>query len=241
MHPSHASNISPTKTEWLVWGLGWVLLFYAMVQAWWLPHTSSMGGWITLAIGFVALAVWLQQSSTRWGWASRVTLFRALITLSLAAFLWSPQSFQQHGLWLGVVGLIALLADGLDGYLARTRHETSATGARFDMETDAALMLVLSVVAWWTDRVGVWVLAIGALRYVFIVAGQVWPWLRAPLPESMRRKVICVVQVSVLLAVMPAWFSDLQAQALLAVSLALLVYSFSVDTLYLYRNQTMKQ
>lgn len=240
MNSSHASHLSPTKTEWAVWALAWVMVFYAMVEAWVAPQAPITLGWLTLGFGFLALVIWLERNSTRWGWASRVTLLRALITLSLAAFLWWPASFQQHGLALGLLGLVALLADGLDGYLARRFGEASPTGARFDMETDAALMLVLCVMVWWGDRAGAWVLIIGALRYLFILAGQIWPWLSASLPDSMRRKVICVVQVSVLLAVMPPWFSDLQAQLLLAIALALLLYSFSVDTLYLYRNQAIK-
>ena len=35
----------------------------------------------------------------------------------------------------------------------------------------------------------------GLLRYAFVAAGWLWPWLRAPLPPSRRRQTICVVQI----------------------------------------------
>ena len=40
---------------------------------------------------------------------------------------------------------VALLLDAVDGQVARRTNTVSALGARFDMETDAFLVLVLSV------------------------------------------------------------------------------------------------
>ena len=219
--------------EWAFWGVLWSAVFAGLVALWAPSDVSTAAPWVSWLVAYGVLAGVLHRHVTRWGWASRVTLVRALITLSLAAFLWWPMAYQDHGLALGVLGLVALLADGLDGYLARRLNEASEVGARFDMETDAALMAVLAVAVWWIDRAPAWVLLIGLMRYVFIIAGVWWPRLSGELPESMRRKVICVVQVSVLLAVLPPWFSDGQAAALLGCALALLIYSFAVDTLYL--------
>jgi len=227
-----------TPIEWSVWAIAWALVFYWMVSFWAPADAPTIAAWLVLGIGFLVLVGVLQCASPIWGWASRVTFFRALIVLSLASFLWWPEAFVDHGLELGLLGLVALLADGLDGHLARKREEQSEVGARFDMETDAALMLVLSIAMGWTDRVGMWVLWIGALRYAFVGAGMFLPFLNKPLPESMRRKVICVVQVSVLLAVMPPWFTDGQAFVLLAIALALLLYSFALDTMWLWKNQS---
>ena len=80
------------------------------------------------------------------------------------------------------VALAASVAvlDGVDGWLARRTRMASAFGARFDMETDAALILVLAVLAWQFGRAGAWVLACGLLRYAFVGAGVLWPWLRSP-------------------------------------------------------------
>lgn len=238
---THAKPHTPAvpMAEWALWVVVWAVVFAAWVAAW-APQgatqgVSSLAPWASWLVGYGALSVILHRHATRWGWASRVTLVRALITLSLASFLWWPEAFRAHGLALGVMGLVALLADGLDGYLARRLNEASAVGARFDMETDAALMAVLAVGVWWIDRAGAWVLLIGLMRYAFIIAGRVWPRLRGELDASMRRKVICVVQVSVLLLVLPPWLSASQAAVVLGAALALLVYSFWVDTLALLK------
>ena len=45
---------------------------------------------------------------------------------------------------------------------------TSAFGARFDMETDAATVFGLSLLVWLCDQAGPWVLAIGLMRYIFV-------------------------------------------------------------------------
>ncbi|NED04634.1 CDP-alcohol phosphatidyltransferase family protein, partial [Streptomyces sp. SID6648] len=83
-----------------------------------------------------------------------------------------------------LVGLtaVALVLDGVDGRVARRTGTCTPLGARFDMEVDAFLILVLSVYV--STDLGPWVLLIGAMRYVFVAAARVWPWLTAPLPPS---------------------------------------------------------
>ena len=66
--------------------------------------------------------------------------------------------------------------------------------ARLDMELDAFLLLALGVLVWLSGKVGAWVILIGALRYLFVAGGWVWPPLQATLPSSQRRKTICVIQ-----------------------------------------------
>ena len=61
-------------------------------------------------------------------------------------------------------------------------------GARFDLEIDAWLILVLALLVWQSGRVGPWVLAIGLMRYVFVLASWYLPALRGPLPPSRRRQ-----------------------------------------------------
>ena len=72
---------------------------------------------------------------------------------------------------------VALVLDAVDGWVARRTGTVSSLGARFDMEVDAFLILVLSVyVARLTGDW--WVLTIGAARYVFVAVGRLQPWLR---------------------------------------------------------------
>ncbi|WP_288027478.1 CDP-alcohol phosphatidyltransferase family protein, partial [Arthrobacter sp.] len=65
----------------------------------------------------------------------------------------------------GAVAVLVSLAftvialDAVDGHVARRTGTTSELGARFDMEVDAFLILVMSVYA--APKFGPWVLAIG--------------------------------------------------------------------------------
>src|SRR6185503_8589303 len=94
--------------------------------------------------------------------------------------------------------------DGLDGWLARRTRMTSAFGARFDMEIDALLILVLATLTWQFGKAGAWVFFSGLLRYIFVAAGWLWSWMQRPLPPSRRRQAICVVQiVGLIVAVAP--------------------------------------
>jgi len=160
------------------------------------------------------------------GSANTVTLCRALLTGSLLVLAVRPPS---SGLaWIAgwTAGAIAAL-DGLDGWLARREGMISTFGARFDMETDAALLLVLSILAWRYDKAGTWVILIGLMRYLFVAAGRVMPWLTAPLTPTRRGRVVAAIQMVTLavILVMPrpvAWTAA-------AIALALLVWSFAID------------
>lgn len=170
------------------------------------------------------------------GAANYVTLTRAILTLWL---LWLAVQPPTPGrLWIGgwTAGLIAAL-DGVDGWLARRAGMSSAFGARFDMETDAALLLVLSFFAWHAHQAGAWVLLIGLMRYLFVAAGWLLPWLTGPLPPTVRGKTVAVVQMvalAVILVLPAAW-----AAAVAAGALALLTWSFAVDVGRLWRQRSI--
>ena len=91
--------------------------------------------------------------------------------------------------------------------------------------------------AWRLTRVGMiacFVLA-GAMRYFFVCAGQVWRWMEAPLPQSLRRKAVCVVQIVGLCVVVSPLVARPASTAIAAVTLAALTWSFGVDILWLRR------
>ena len=129
------------------------------------------------------------------GAANQITLVRATLVMPMAGLTLQPAAPTAETLWwIVAISIVAVALDGVDGMVARRRGQETRFGARFDMELDAFLMLVLSVLVWRTGRVDAWVLSIGALRYLFVAAGRLWPLLTADLPASLRRKAICVVQ-----------------------------------------------
>ena len=133
---------------------------------------------------------------------------------------------------LVAIGSVALALDAVDGKVARRTGSVSALGARFDMELDAFLVLVLSVLV--APTVGAWVLAIGSMRYAFYVAGAALPWLRGDLPTRYSAKVVAATQGVVLLLAASGLVPTATAGALLAVALGLLIWSFGHDIRWLW-------
>jgi phosphatidylglycerophosphate synthase len=131
--------------------------------------------------------------------------------------------------------MLITLLDGVDGWFARKTRMSSAFGARFDMEIDALLILVLSILAWRHNKAPAWVVLSGALRYAFVVAGWLVHRMRQPLPVSRRRQTVCVVQVVCLIAVILPRIQPPVSTGIAAIALLTLVYSFAVDTWWLWR------
>jgi phosphatidylglycerophosphate synthase len=208
-----------------------------------LPWAFVPAWLLLLAIGSALLWRGLPSHAphARFGPANRVSLLRLLVVLGMAATLVHPAD----AAWVAgaaawafvVIATVTALLDAVDGPLARRSGMASAYGARFDMETDALLIAVLALMLWQWGKVPVWVLLAGGLRYVFVAAAWRWPWMNRPLPDSLRRKTVCVLQIIVLIVGLGPVISPPAATALAAAGLALLLHSFAVDTLWLLRRR----
>lgn len=172
------------------------------------------------------------------GPANRVTLLRAILVMAVTGLMAYPGPLGDAVLWW-VIGLstVAMVLDGFDGWMARRTGTATGFGARFDMELDAFLMLVLSALVWESGKVGPWVVLIGLLRYLFVAGGLVWTALQGELPVSLRRKTVCVIQGVVLLVALGPVIPDAAAAGLAAVALASLLYSFGVDVWWLLETE----
>jgi hypothetical protein len=100
---------------------------------------------------------------------------------------------------------------------------------------DAFLILALSVYVGAAHFA--WVLAIGAARYLFLAAGRLLPWMRAPLPARRWRKVVTGVQGIVLTVAAAGVLPPGLTQGLLAAALALLAASFGECVWWLWRHR----
>jgi phosphatidylglycerophosphate synthase len=132
--------------------------------------------------------------------------------------------------------LVVTALDAVDGWFARRSHMASDFGARFDMETDALLVLALAILGWQYGKAGAWVLLCGMLRYLFVAAGYMWPWLQRPLPPRRRRQAICIVQVVGLSVVIVPLIEPPGSSVMAAVALSALCYSFLIDVVWLWRH-----
>jgi len=199
------------------------------------------GGYVPLALAtflgmmLVALAgIGAHHPFDRVGPANLITGARAVITALVAGAM--AQEPTRALTWtLVAIAILAAVLDGFDGWAARRHRIASAFGARFDMEVDAFLILVLAALAWRFGKAGAWVLASGLMRYGFVAAAWVWPWLNAPLPPSRRRQTVCVVQIGVLIGTIAPIIRPPLSVLVAAGALAALGWSFWLDVAWLRR------
>lgn len=227
------TRTAPVLREPAIWA-GLQVLALGVVGA-----TAGLGplGWAAgLAYGFATWAFlgygMQRHRATALGPADRVTLARGLMVGAVTALV-ADRAGQDVPVALVVtLAAVALSLDWVDGQVARRTGTSTALGARFDMEVDAFLILVLS--AYVAVHMGPWVLAIGLMRYVFVAASWRLCWMNAPLPASYARKVVAAVQ-GIFLVVAASGLLPF-AGVLVGLALASLVWSFGRDVLWLWNN-----
>ncbi|WP_189426650.1 CDP-alcohol phosphatidyltransferase family protein [Devosia pacifica] len=176
----------------------------------------------------------------RVGTANLITLLRLAMIMALVATLFSPPLLRDPtSAWvISSFALVALVFDGFDGFFARRQGLSSAYGARFDIEVDSAFALILSVMVFLAGKAGIWVLALGLPRYLFIGAGLVLPWLMAELPERFSRKLVCVIQVGALIGLASPLGAHPASWWVAVCVSAMVVWSFLVDIIWLARHKS---
>jgi phosphatidylglycerophosphate synthase len=199
------------------------------------------GGWAVGLVGGIVttalLGLGLRRSDVgALGPADWVTLSRAVIACAIAAQVadsfWGSTGVPA----LVLLTVIALVLDGVDGWVARRTATESTFGARFDMEVDSFLLLALSVYV--ARATGAWVLAIGAARYLFVAAGWLLPWLRGSLPPRYWRKVVATTQGVVLTIAAAEVLPEALMNVVLVGSIGLLAESFGRDVWWLWRHRS---
>ncbi|WP_245633978.1 CDP-alcohol phosphatidyltransferase family protein [Amycolatopsis jejuensis] len=196
---------------------------------------AGLAGWVAGLGYLVGLSVLLTSAVRRTGIArlgpaDHVTLARAALIGGVTALVADHLTGGSPPVVAMVpLAAVALVLDAVDGQVARRTGTASALGARFDMEADAFLILVLSALV--AASTGPWVLAIGLMRYAFVAAAWLLPWLRADLPPSRARKAVAALQGIALTTAA----AGITPTALAALALTALTWSFTRDVRWLYR------
>jgi phosphatidylglycerophosphate synthase len=192
---------------------------------------------VLLCIGALLILLPLQAHHpfARIGPANQITMARGVLVMLLLSLIGMGSAPQLQAVALA---MISSALDAVDGWAARRTRMSSAYGARFDMETDALQILALSALAWQFGKAGAWIFASGLMRYAFVGASMLLPWLRHPLPASNRRKIVAVVQtVSLVFAIAPFVSRDISGPVCVG-ALALLMWSFFIDVAWLKRRSS---
>lgn len=198
----------------------------------------SVAAWVAAALLYTVAAATVAAGLRRsyphgsLGACNVVTLGRLVIVCVIVAPLvgGTPAAWSIFGL-----ASVALALDGVDGWLARRSGRASGFGARFDVEVDAALALVLSMHA--AGHVGLVALVLGVPHYAFALARTAFPWLAGPLPERFSRKAVCVFQIATLIVLQLPIIPGPVAAGLVALAVAALAWSFGRDIVHLWRQR----
>ncbi len=118
--------------------------------------------------------------------ANLITLSRLLLLIAVVVIAYRPPSWVH---FLNVVLLIVVfVTDGLDGYVARKRGETSLFGAMFDIAGDRIVELTMWIVLADLDLLPVWV------PIVFVIRGTIVDAIRASQTSHRRQSPFAMME-----------------------------------------------
>lgn len=207
----HAAVLLTASTAMLLfsWPIELLLVCAALSFAWFIVRVQ--GNWASIS---------------QFGPANAVTLFRLLLIFGLAAFTARPDLMIASA-------LLILCLDGVDGWLARKFDCASEFGEYFDKETDAFFMLVLCWLIVLDQRLGLWILLPGLMRYVFVSFLMIAKPPAYKEQQTTTGKVVFVVTMLVLIACFTD-YAPIYRFLALAITL-LLSYSFIDSIRLIYR------
>jgi len=152
-------------------------------------------------------------------WISLSRLIVILITVSIHNSL--------SDITLLIVFGSVILMDGFDGAVARRFNQTSKAGEYLDMEIDALFVFLLSCLHYTDQKLGVWILIPGSMRYVY---GLLFFWMREPIKSKPGKKIRSFIAVLFFFALLsPLLFNKEIYTPLVIFSSVLIIISFGIS------------
>jgi CDP-diacylglycerol--glycerol-3-phosphate 3-phosphatidyltransferase len=212
------------RLRWALTALGAILLLlfgYAVLGAAWQAGSASQWAFQT-SLGFIYL-LWVlgrnlsanhrigdTQLLPTLGAANSMTLARGMLIACLLGFLFQPRP-ESWLAWIpGALYTLAVLADFLDGYLARLTRRSTRLGEILDMSFDGWGVLAASLLAIQYGQVPLWYLLVALARYIFLTGLWLRQRLHLPIYElqpSVRRRAFAGVQMGFLFFILMPVFS----------------------------------
>lgn len=191
------------------------------------PRDMSVayGVWALAGFGYLFVRIEAYQR-----WADRVTALRVL----LCVLLFASHALDPRPAWWKVgVAILVIVLDGVDGALAR-RYGPTERGAVFDMESDSFYVITMCGVAHLYLGLGAWIYVAGLLRPLYVCMWAVLLlFVKPPSPNrkggSQRGRIVFLVLIIGLITNLAPVIPFVVKQAVSALVVALLTYSFSID------------
>ncbi len=135
------------------------------------------------------------------GAANLVSLMRGWFLGAMAGFIFTPLPIGWIAWLPGTLYIVNGIADFVDGYLARRSRQVTVMGERLDMSLDGWGVLFASVLLYRYGTLPLWILLVGAARFIFLFVS----WLRGrlgkpvyQLPPSPVRRALAGAQMGFL-------------------------------------------
>jgi phosphatidylglycerophosphate synthase len=201
--------------------------------------TIALGAWSAIALSALFVigkrfhpdgaGPALPNSLTSMRIAAAVAVLGLLASTILARPQMAALMADQLGWWMTGGLLLIETTDLLDGYLAR-RTRSGRFGCTWDMESDAIFAIALSLSLRHLRGVGVFVLAIGLMRYLYVIFARFDGDPKvSPKAYKLFAKTTTAVLVTALIVTHAPIFTSAARSAILLAVLALQVTSFSWD------------
>jgi len=196
------------------WALFALLSIAYLAAGWYLLRTvwqaDAALNWVILAsvtLIYLLIVLWRNLDQNRrpdeeillpgLGWGNWTTLLRGVLVASLIGFLFLPRP-SGWLTWLpAILYSLAIMADSLDGYLARRSNYTTSLGGILDMSFDGLGVLAAAILLVQYGQVPSWYILVGLARYLFLLGEWVLRRLgRSPQPlqHNVQRRIFASIQ-----------------------------------------------
>jgi len=169
------------------------------------------------------------------GAGNSMTLLRGILVACLAGFLLVPRPAGWLAWIPGALYILAVLADFLDGYLARISGTVTKLGEILDMSFDGLGVLIAALLAVGYGQVPAWYLSVALARYVFLGGMRLRTWLGKPvfdLPPSTSRRTFAGLQMGFIAIVLLPAFSPPGTHIAATVFALPFLFGFTWDWLF---------
>tara|TARA_B100000029_G_scaffold499178_1_gene569186 strand:+ start:1307 stop:2020 length:714 start_codon:yes stop_codon:yes gene_type:complete len=196
---------------------------------------------IYFLISIIIFLFFLKLKEHTLSYGSIITFSRTIINIVILSVAIFFDNLISSANLIIVLSLISLTLDGVDGYMAKLFNQSSKFGELFDMESDTLLMFILCLSLYLNFNSNIYILLIPVYRYIFIIMQKKIIWCRNNLPDSLRRKFICVAVTLILIASHITIFNEKIVAYMINFSIFLITFSFSKDIIWLYQKNMVKR
>ena len=180
---------------------------------------------LSFGIYIIKLPHFLPRFPMLIGYPNWISLSRLIVILITVSF---HKSLSDITLLI-IFGSVILL-DGLDGSIARRFNQTSKAGEYMDMEIDALFVFLLSSIHYEVQKLPIWIIIPGSMRYVY---GLLFFWMPEPQKSKPGKRIRSFIAAVFFISLLfPFLFNKEIYTPFAMFSSILIIISFGISAVY---------